>query len=255
MLMIAQHQTPTRQTKREKRLLRQQGSQSLNIAPSFNINRIRPKTDNQQKVFDSFYAGQHLFLHGTAGTGKTFIAFYLALNDLHKQNSDQNKLYVVRSTVPSRDMGFLPGNQKEKMKVYEQPYYAISSELYSRGDAYDVLKQKNIVDFISTSFIRGTTLSDCFVIVDECQNMSAMELHSIITRAGENCRFIFCGDFRQDDLSSERKKEKSGVIEFMKIIERMSMFDFVDFQPEDIVRSELVKQYIITREKLGIDTI
>tara|TARA_R110000823_G_scaffold205137_2_gene336085 strand:+ start:455 stop:1213 length:759 start_codon:yes stop_codon:yes gene_type:complete len=251
--MIAEETQP-RLTKRERRILRQQEAKSSNITPSFKIDRIRPKTDNQQKVFDSFYAGQHLFLHGTAGTGKTFIAFYLALNELHRQTSDQKKLYVVRSTVPTRDMGFLPGNQKEKMKVYEQPYYAISTELYGRGDAYEVLKQKHIVEFISTSFIRGTTLSDCFVIVDECQNMSAMELHSIITRAGENCRFIFCGDFRQDDLSSERKKEKSGVIEFMRIIEHMPMFDFMDFRPEDIVRSELVKQYIITRERLGIDT-
>lgn len=252
--MLAIVEEPTRRlTKREKRLLRQQGADTLVKTPSFDLKRIRPKTENQDKAFNAFYNDKHLFLHGTAGTGKTFIAFYLALQDLHSGQSDQNKLFVVRSTVPSRDMGFLPGNQKEKMKVYEQPYYAIATELYDRGDAYDVLKQKNIVEFISTSFVRGTTLSNCFVIVDECQNMSDMELHSIITRAGENARFIFCGDFRQDDLSSERKKEKSGVIDFMKIIKRMNMFEFVDFKPEDIVRSDLVKQYIIAREKLGID--
>ena len=184
--------------------------------------------------------------------GKTFIGLYLALKEIHNSTTDYNKVFIVRSTVPSRDMGFLPGNHKEKMKVYEQPYYAICTELYDRGDAYDVLKQKNIVEFISTSFIRGTTLSDCIVVVDECQNMDAMELHSIMTRAGENAKFIFCGDFRQDDLSSERKKEKSGVIDFMRIIREMDMFAFVDFQPEDIVRSPLVKQYIIARERLGL---
>jgi len=253
MLMIAEQ--PPRLTKREKRLLRQQGAQSLQVKPSFNIKRIKPMTMNQQRVFDAFYEDQHLFLHGTAGTGKTFIAFYLSLNDIAKATSDYKKIYVVRSVVPTRDMGFLPGSHKDKMKVYESPYYAIASELYERGDAYDVLKQKNIVEFVSTSFIRGITLSDCIVIVDECQNMSDMELHSIITRAGENCRFIFCGDFRQDDLSSERFKEESGVKKFMRIIQRMPSFSFVDFQPEDIVRSSLVKEYIITREKLGIDCI
>jgi phosphate starvation-inducible protein PhoH len=252
--MLAIVEEPNRRlTKREKRLIRQQGANSLPQTPSFDLKRIRPKTDNQDKAFQAFYNDKHLFLHGTAGTGKTFIAFYLALQDLHAGQSDANKLYVVRSTVPSRDMGFLPGNQKDKMKVYEQPYYAIASELYGRGDAYDILKQKNIVEFISTSFVRGTTMSDCIVIVDECQNMSDMELHSIITRAGENARFMFCGDFRQDDLSSERKKEKSGVIDFMRIIRAMNMFEFVDFKPEDIVRSPLVKQYIMARENLGID--
>ena len=244
-----------RLTKREKRILRQQGASSLQAAPAFNIKRIRPMTDNQQRVFDAYNDDKHLFLHGTAGTGKTFIAFYLALNNLHNQQSNQNKVYVVRSVVPTRDMGFLPGSHKDKMKVYESPYYAISTELYDRGDAYEILKQKNIVEFVSTSFIRGITLSDCIVIVDECQNMSDMELHSIITRAGENCRFIFCGDFRQDDLSSERYKEETGVKKFMRIIERMPSFHFVDFKPEDIVRSSLVKEYIITREKLGIDVI
>ena len=253
MLAIAEPQP--RLTKREKRLLRQQGAQGLQATPSFNIKRIKPITNNQDRAFQSFYNDKHLFLHGTAGTGKTFIAFYLALNALYNQTTDKNKLYVVRSVVPTRDMGFLPGNQKEKMKVYEAPYYAICNELYDRGDAYDILKQKNIVEFVSTSFIRGITLSDCFVIVDECQNMSDMELHSIITRAGENCTFIFCGDFRQDDLSSERFKEESGVKKFMKIIENMPSFSFVDFKPEDIVRSSLVKEYIITREKLGIDVI
>jgi len=147
----------------------------------------------------------------------------------------------------------LPGNQKEKMKVYEAPYYDIASKLFHRGDAYDVLKTKNLVEFMSTSFIRGITLDDCIIIVDEVQNMSAMELHSIMTRVGENCRIIFCGDVRQDDLTSERKKELSGLRDFLKIIDRMVQFDFVEFLPEDIVRSDLVKSYIIARSKLGLD--
>lgn len=238
-----------RLTKREKRILRQQGASSLQAAPAFNIKRIKPMTDNQQRVFDAFYDDKHLFLHGTAGTGKTFIAFYLALNNLHNQQSNHNKVYVVRSVVPTRDMGFLPGSHKDKMKVYESPYYAISTELYDRGDAYEILKQKNIVEFVSTSFIRGITLSDCIVIVDECQNMNFGELNTIITRAGPNSRFIFCGDFRQDDLTSERYKEESGIVHFMNIIKRINTFEFVNFTRDDIVRSDLVKEYIIAAEE------
>lgn len=247
MLMIAEQ--PPRLTKREKRLLRQQGAQSLQVTPSFNIKRIKPMTMNQQRVFDAFYNDQHLFLHGTAGTGKTFIAFYLALNEISKSTTDYKKIYVVRSVVPTRDMGFLPGSHKDKMKVYESPYYAIATELYERGDAYEVLKQKNIVEFVSTSFIRGITLSNCIVIVDECQNMDFGELNTIITRAGENSRFIFCGDFKQDDLTSERYKEESGITHFMNIIKRIAKFEFVNFARDDIVRSDLVKQYIIACEE------
>lgn len=238
-----------RLTKREKRILRQQGASSLQAAPAFNIKRIKPMTDNQQRVFDAFYDNKHLFLHGTAGTGKTFIACYLALNNLHNQQSNQNKVYVVRSVVPTRDMGFLPGSHKDKMKVYESPYYAISTELYDRGDAYEILKQKNIIEFVSTSFIRGITLSGCIVIVDECQNMNFGELNTIITRAGPNSRFIFCGDFRQDDLTSERYKEESGIVHFMNIIKRINTFEFVNFTRDDIVRSDLVKEYIIAAEE------
>jgi phosphate starvation-inducible protein PhoH len=164
-----------------------------------------------------------------------------------------NKVFIIRSVVPTRDMGFLPGNQKEKMKVYEAPYQDIARKLFNRGDAYEILKTKNIVEFMSTSFVRGITLDDCVIIVDEVQNMNAMELHSVMTRVGENCKIIFCGDVRQDDLTSERKKELSGLREFLRIIDSMEEFDFIEFTAEDIVRSDLVKSYIIARSKLGLD--
>jgi len=248
--------SPERLTKKQKRKLRQDKvldkSGNLTVGGNFKLSNIEPMTVAQEDVFESWDNGYQLMLHGIAGTGKTFIAMYLALKTVLEQK-EQKKIFIVRSVVPTRDMGFLPGNQKEKMKVYEAPYYDIASKLFHRGDAYDVLKTKNLVEFMSTSFIRGITLDDCIIIVDEVQNMSAMELHSIMTRVGENCRIIFCGDVRQDDLTSERKKELSGLRDFLKIIDRMVQFDFVEFLPEDIVRSDLVKSYIIARSKLGLD--
>ena len=248
--------TEARLTKRQKRILRQNGEQDLlnnkpNFnSPNFNLKRVHPLTDNQKKTFDAFHSGKHLMLHGMAGTGKTFLSMYLAIKDLIGGTSEQEKIYIVRSVVPTRDMGFLPGSQKEKMKVYEAPYYAICSELFERGDAYDILKQKNAIEFMSTSFVRGTTLNNCYVIVDEINNMTFHELDSVITRIGKNCRVIFCGDFRQSDLS--REQERNGLKEFIKVIDRLSDFDYIDFLVADIVRSKLVKEYIIARQKLGL---
>jgi phosphate starvation-inducible protein PhoH len=248
--------TEARLTKRQKRILRQNGEQDLlnnkpNFnSPNFNLKRVHPLTDNQKKTFDAFHSGKHLMLHGMAGTGKTFLSMYLAIKDLIGGTSEQEKIYIVRSVVPTRDMGFLQGSQKEKMKVYEAPYYAICSELFERGDAYDILKQKNAIEFMSTSFVRGTTLNNCYVIVDEINNMTFHELDSVITRIGKNCRVIFCGDFRQSDLS--REQERNGLKEFIKVIDRLSNFDYIDFLEADIVRSKLVKEYIIARQKLGL---
>lgn len=189
-------------------------------------------------------------LHGMAGTGKTFLSLYLALEDLMEGCSEQNKIYIVRSVVPTRDMGFLPGSQKEKMKVYEAPYYAICTELFERSDAYEILKQKNAVEFMSTSFVRGITMNNCYVIVDEINNMTFHELDSVITRIGKNCRVIFCGDFRQSDLT--RDQERNGLKDFMKVVDKLNDFVYIDFKESDIVRSKLVKEYIIAREKLGL---
>jgi len=205
------------------------------------LHEIEPLTRNQVKAFES---KKNLILHGLAGTGKTFISSYLAYDDMSKGIYD--KLVIIRSAVPTRDMGFLPGTEKEKASVYEEPYKDIANELFQRGDAYGIMKQKNLVEFMTTSFIRGITLRDAVIIIDECQNMSFHELDSIITRMGENCRVIFCGDFRQADL------KQNGMKNFMQILKRMELFDFIDFQVEDIVRSDFVKSYIIAKNELGL---
>ena len=159
---------------------------------------------------------------------------------------DYQKLVIIRSAVPTRDIGFLPGTEKEKASVYEEPYKDIANDLFGRGDAYEILKQKNLVEFMTTSFIRGITLKHAVILIDECQNMSFHELDSIITRIGQGCRVIFCGDFRQADL------KQNGMQDFMKILKRMGDFDFIEFEVEDIVRSEFVKNYIIAKNELNL---
>lgn len=186
-------------------------------------------------------------------THNTFQALYLAL-DAILETQEYKKLIIIRSAQPTKDVGFMPGSLKEKIRVYEMPYYGLVSELFGRGDAYDILKNKNIIEFMSTSFIRGITLTDCVIVVDECQNSMLSELHTVMTRVGENCRIIFCGDMRQDDLTSERYKEQSGLRDFLKIARAMpDDFGTIEFTVDDICRSDLVKRYIIARTKLGYD--
>lgn len=245
-----------RMTKKQKRVLRQQGVLDANSAASeigFTVNSsIKPMTLNQSRAFKAWDESKHLMLHGIAGTGKTFLAFYFALTTVLDKSNDYEKVFIIRSVVPSRDMGFLPGSNREKMKVYEGPYYSICEKLFDRKSAYDILKQRDNVEFVSTSFLRGETFENCIIIVDECQNMDDMELHTVMTRIGENCKIIFCGDVKQDDLTSERFSERSGLSKFMGIIRNMKEFKFIEFFAEDIVRSDLVKSYIIERDKLGL---
>ena len=208
---------------------------------NLDLQPIEPLTQNQLKAFES---QKHLVLHGVAGTGKTYISCYLAFDDMIKGIYD--KLVIIRSAVSTRDIGFLPGTEKEKASVYEEPYKDICIELFQRGDAYEILKQKHLVHFMTTSFIRGVTLRNATILVDECQNMSFHELDSIITRVGEGCRVIFCGDFRQSDLA------KNGLRDFIRVLKAMDSFDLIDFEIKDIVRSAFVKEYIIAKTELGL---
>lgn len=213
---------------------------------NFNLVEIKPLTEGQKDLIEAYKEGYNLVLHGFAGTGKTYLSLALALSDIIK--SKYKKLIILRSAVGSRDIGFLPGTLKEKIEVYEIPYINIVNELLQRGDGYDILKQKEVIEFSTTSFLRGTTFNDCIVIVDEVQNMIFQEIDTVITRIGENCKIIFCGDITQNDLTQNR--EKTGVKEFLRIIETLDEFEIIDFTAEDIVRSSLVKNYIIRKQKL-----
>lgn len=212
------------------------------------MKRINPLTDNQTRTFEAFNDDKHLMLHGCAGTGKTFIMIYLAMRAILSGRVEQQKVYIVRSMLPTRDIGFLPGSQEEKMSVYTEPYYSLFEEMFPGiENPYELAKYQDIVEFIPTSYIRGITLRDAFIIVDECQNLNFHELDTIITRVGENSRIAFCGDFMQTDLKNHN--EQNGIIQFMDIIKNMKSFEMIDFTEDDIVRSGLVKEYIINKNR------
>lgn len=237
-------------TKRQRRSLRDQDVLTdLNQVNTqkFNMRAIQPKTVPQANAIEYFNQGSNLLLHGLAGTGKTFIGLYLAINEVLASRA--KRVVIIRSAVPTRDVGFLPGTLKQKMEVYEMPYKQIANNLFKRGDAYDILKNKDMLEFISTSYVRGTTLDNCVVVVDEINNMTFHELDSVITRLGDHTQLIMCGDYRQSDL--QLNNDKAGLRQFMNIIDRMTMFEHVEFGIHDIVRSALVKQYIIEKAELG----
>jgi len=212
---------------------------------------ILPKNGNQRYAMEEFFNGQHVSLYGCAGTGKTFLAVYMALREVLDRDSDIEKLVIVRSAVPVRDIGFLPGTEEEKTEIYESPYKAICDELFEYSKAYDNLKKSGRIEFLTTSYIRGITLKNTVVVVDECQSLTAHELDSIITRLGSGSRVVFCGDGAQTDLT--KANDRRGFHEFSKILQTLNVFSIITFTEDDIVRSGLVRDYIIARNRLGLD--
>jgi phosphate starvation-inducible PhoH-like protein len=205
-----------------------------------------PITENQKFAYDQWDDGDHLVLCGSAGTGKTFIGMYLALGDVLDKQYEQDKLVIVRSVVPTREMGYLPGSIEEKVDAYTSPYRAIAHELFNEKMAYEMLEAQGAISFMSTSYIRGQTIDDAVILVDEMQNLTFHELDSIITRVGRNTRIIFSGDYYQSDLNKET--DKGGILDFMNIMEVMNNFTTVEFGWPDIVRSDFVRDYIMTKE-------
>jgi len=216
---------------------------------------IQPLTKNQTVLFDAYDLDKHLFVYGCAGTGKTFCALYLALKDVLDDLTPYDKIVIVRSLVATREIGFLPGDHEDKSSLYQIPYKNMVKYMFEcNTDAefemlYGNLKAQETIKFWSTSFIRGTTLDNSIIIVDECQNLNFHELDSIITRVGDNSRIMFCGDATQSDLT--KNNERNGILDFMKIIQRMPEFESVEFGVEDIVRSGLVKSYIVNKMAAG----
>ena len=207
-----------------------------------------PLTKNQEKFYHAYKKGDEcIALHGVAGTGKSFIALYKALEEVLDRGTQYKKVLVVRSAVQTRDIGHLPGDLAEKLAIYQQPYQQICKTLFERPDAWSRLEEQKKIEFISTSFIRGTTFDDTIVIVDEMQNMNYEEIDTVMTRVGSRSKIIWCGDYRQCDL--RKGNDKSGILQFFDTAKYMASFTRIEFDENDIVRSDLVKDYILAKLK------
>jgi len=212
---------------------------------------VRPMTDTQENLFDIWEDSPETshFLCGSAGSGKTFLAAYMGLVDLLSKDTPYDNIVFIRSTVPTRDLGFLPGELHEKIEVYEQPYIEIFDQLFPWKNSYVNMKERGLVKFAPTSFLRGLTFDRSIIIMDECQSATFHELDTVMTRMGKHSKIIFCGDIKQNDLIN-RRHEKSGFTQFYNILLTMKRdFNILEFTNEDIVRSGMVKNYLIAKEK------
>ena len=220
------------------------------------LSNIKPVTDSQKLVFESWKKGLNQFLFGCAGTGKTFVSLYLALQDVLKNDTPYDKVIVVRSLIPTREIGFLPGDEEDKAALYQVPYSNMMQFMFEQPNEqafsmlYDRLKSQGSFYFLSTSFLRGLTFDNSIIIVDECQNLNFHELDTIITRVGQDSKIVFCGDFGQTDLT--KTNEKNGLMNFLQILQEMKEFHCAEFDIGDIVRSGFVRNYLIQKTKLGI---
>ena len=220
---------------------------------------IEPLTENQKKLFNSYDEGKHIVAHGVPGSGKTFVLLYKALKEVLDEISPYEKIYIIRSLVQTREIGFLPGSHEDKAELFEIPYKNMVKYMFqlpSEADfemLYGNLKSQETISFWSTSFLRGTTFDNSILIIDEFSNMNAHELDSLITRVGENCKIMFAGDAEQTDLI--RKNERTGIHDFMRILQLIDCFEIIEFGVEDIVRSGLVRQYILAKRELGLSML
>ena len=217
---------------------------------------IKPVTDSQQTVFDTWKEGKNQFLFVCAGTGKTFVSLYLALQQVLKNETPYDKVIVVRSLIPTREIGFLPGDEEDKAALYQVPYANMMQFMFEQPNEqaftmlYDRLKAQSSFYFMSTSFLRGLTFDNSIIIVDECQNLNFHELDTIITRVGQDSKIFFCGDFGQSDLT--KLNERNGLMDFLQILHEMDEFNCTEFNIGDIVRSGFVRSYLIQKTKLGM---
>ena len=220
------------------------------------LNQIKPVTESQKVVFETHKNGMNQFLFGCAGTGKTFISLYLALQDVLKNETPYDKVIVVRSLIPTREIGFLPGDEEDKAALYQVPYSNMMQFMFEQPNEqafsmlYDRIKQQGSFYFLSTSFLRGLTFDNSIIIVDECQNLNFHELDTIITRVGQDSKIMFCGDFGQTDLT--KMNERNGLMNFLQILQEMEEFNCTEFDIGDIVRSGFVRNYLINKTKLGM---
>jgi len=220
------------------------------------LNQIKPVTDSQKVVFDTWKKGQNQFLFGCAGTGKTFVSLYLALSEVLRNETPFDKVVMVRSLIPTREIGFLPGDEEDKAALYQVPYSNMMQFMFEQPNEqafetlYNRIKAQGSFYFLSTSFLRGLTFDNSIIIVDECQNLNFHELDTIMTRVGQNTRIVFAGDIQQTDLT--KTNDRNGILDFVNIMQQMKEVDCIEFDLGDIVRSGMLKSYLIEKIKLGL---
>jgi phosphate starvation-inducible protein PhoH len=208
---------------------------------------IQPITESQRTMCQLFYQGDHILAYGSAGTGKSLIALYLAIADVLDPSKPQNQLVIVRSAVATRDQGFLPGSLDEKLSVFEGPYHDIFSYLFNRNSTYEDMKKAGVIKFVSSSYIRGLTWDNAMVVVDEVENFNMHEISSVMTRLGDHSRIILAGDLKQTDLLKSNR-DTTGMHRLIEICNRMPEVSLIEFTQDDIVRSGFVKSWIIASE-------
>lgn len=240
-------------TKRQRKLAQKAELKVINMrSHNLDLDNVSPMTENQELVFKFYEENYNLFLKGCAGTGKTYISLYLAFNEILNTRSPYKRIVIIRNAQASKNIGFLPGNEKQKMEVFKAPYKKHCAELFNRGDAYDILEHHGLIQFESTSFLRGTTIDDAIIILDEAQNLVYQELRTVLTRAGGNSRVIICGDTKQDDITSERYRELSGLTDIIRVLDSMPSVKTIEFEIEDIVRSGFVREFLEAEYKLNL---
>jgi len=212
------------------------------------LRTIHPLTPTQEDMFHAWYNDKNICAHGSAGTGKTFLALYLALQEVLEQR--YQRIIIVRSAVSTREIGHLPGTYEEKIAQYELPYQDVLYELIGRYSTYNDMKDAGLIEFMTTSFIRGLTWDNAIVIVDESENLTFHEINSVMTRIGDNTRVIIAGDITQTDLDG-RKHGSTGIGDAMNVIGNMNHFETIQFSREDIIRSEFVRSWIIATESIS----
>jgi len=228
---------------------KQQINESMNIRID-DLRTIDPVTESQKEAYAAWREGDNIAMVGTAGTGKTFLAMYLALEEIMDKSTPFDSLRIIRSAVPTREVGFLPGTIDEKLDAFTGPYRAAAADLFEDDRAYEKLVHNKYIQFESTSYIRGVTFDNTIVLVDEMQNLNFHELDSVMTRIGHCSKIIFCGDYKQSDF--KQMSDKQGINTFLEILEQLKHFSVVEFSWEDIVRSGLVRDYIMTKEWMGL---
>lgn len=217
--------------------------------------KYQPITKTQEKLFETFeeFPNKSMFLYGSPGTGKTFLATYLALQQILDNTTGFDKILYIRNPVQTgENIGFTPGTPEEKISLYEQPYASIFEEMFGWENSWQNCKKLGIVEFCIPNFLRGTTFKNTIVIVDECQSMSFHTINTIVTRIGQDSKIILCGDESQNDLIGNKYKNyeiSSGFNKTLNIVKKITQhFSIIEFKTNDVIRSELVKDWIINSE-------